>query len=216
MEVMIRKIFISLIVIVILLLSQYKILLTGYANFFTIDNPTHGVNAPILILAGGAATRVPKALELYEKGYGNRLLLTSERSLNSKVAHLFSTNEQQAKKISQELNIQAELEVVPSLKGGATSTLDEAHDLLAFCSKEKVKHLIIVTDSFHTRRALYAFKKVFQGSDIKVEASAALNEIYSEENWWRSDRGISAYLLEPIKLAVYMLSKKNVTFIKND
>jgi uncharacterized SAM-binding protein YcdF (DUF218 family) len=211
-----RKIFISLIILVILLLSQYKILLTGYANFFTIDDPTYGVNAPILILAGGAATRVPKALELYEKGYGNRLLLTTERSWNSKVAHLFSTNEQMAKRISQELNVQAELEVVPSLKGGATSTFDEAHDLLTFCSKEKIKHLIIVTDSFHTRRALYAFKKVFQGSDIKVEASAAPNEIFNEENWWRSDRGISAYLLEPIKFAVYMVSNKNVSYIKND
>ena len=211
-----RKIFISLIVLVILLLSQYKILLTSYANFFTIDNPTHGVNAPILILAGGAATRVPKALELYEKGYGNRLLLTSERPLNSKVSHLFSTNEQVAKRIFQEHNIQAVLEVVPSLKGGATSTLDEAHDLRAFCSKEKIKHLIIVTDSFHTRRALYAFKKVFKGSGIEVDASAALNEIYSEENWWRSDKGIAVYLLEPIKFFVYLLSSKNVSFIKND
>ena len=186
MKFMKRKIFISLIVLVILLLSQYKILLTSYANFFTIDNPTHGVNAPILILAGGAATRVPKALELYEKGYGNRLLLTTERLPNSKVAHLIQTNEQKARRISKELNIQAELEVVPSLKGGATSTLDEAHDLLAFCSKEKIKHLIIVTDSFHTRRALYAFKKVFQGSDIKVESSAANNETFNEENWCTS------------------------------
>jgi uncharacterized SAM-binding protein YcdF (DUF218 family) len=216
MKFMKRKIFISLIVMVILLLSQYKLLLTSYANFFTIDNSTHGVNAPILILAGGAATRVPKALELIAKGYGNRLLLTTERPLNSKVAHLFSTNEQTAKRISQELNIQAELEVVPSLKGGATSTLDEAHDLLAFCTKEKIKHLIIVTDAFHTRRALYAFKKVFQGSDIKVEASAAPNEIFNEESWWHSDRGISAYLLEPVKFSVYILSSKNVSFIKND
>jgi uncharacterized SAM-binding protein YcdF (DUF218 family) len=216
MKFMKRKIFVSLIVIAILLLSQYKLLLTSYAKFFTIDNPTHGVNAPIVVLAGGAATRVPKALELYEKGYGNRLLLTSERSQKSKISHLFSTNEQIEKRISQKLNIQAELEVVPSLKGGATSTLDEAHDLLAFCSKEKIKHLIIVTDSFHTRRALYAFKKVFQGSDIEVEASAAPNEIFNEENWWHSDRGITAYLLEPIKFAVYMVSNKNVSFIKND
>jgi uncharacterized SAM-binding protein YcdF (DUF218 family) len=211
-----HKFFISLLVLVIILLSQYKILLTSYANFFTIDNPTHGVNTPILILAGGPATRVPRALELYEEGYGNRLLVTTERPLNSKVAHLFATNEQIAKRISQELNIQTELEVVPSLKGGATSTLDEAHDLLDFCSKEKIKHLIIVTDSFHTRRALYAFKKVFQRSGIKLEASAAPNEIYSEENWWHSDRGISAYLLEPIKFAVYLLSSQNVSFVKND
>ena len=198
------------------MLSQYKLLLTGYARFFTIDNPAYGVNAPIVVLAGGIVTRLPKALELYEKGYGKRVLLTSERRLNSRVAHLFPTDEQQAEKIAQALNIKVKFEVVPSLKGGATSTFDEAYDLLAFCSKEKLKHLIIVTDSFHTRRALYAFKKVFQGSGVNVEASAALNEIYSEENWWHSDKGISAYLLEPIKLAVYMLSNKNVSFIKND
>ena len=198
------------------MLSQYKLLLTGYANFFTIDNPTHGAKAPIVVLSGGYATRIPKALELYEKGYGNRLLLTTERPLNSKVTHLFPTNEQAAEKIAQALNIQVGFEVVPSLKGGATSTFDEAYDLLAFCSEEKVKHLIIITDSFHTRRALYAFKKVFQGSGVNVEASAALNEVFSEENWWHSDKGISAYLLEPIKLAVYMLSNKNVSFVKND
>jgi uncharacterized SAM-binding protein YcdF (DUF218 family) len=140
-------------------------------------------------LSGGLVTRIPKALELYEKG---------------------------AEKISQALNIQVEFEVVPSLKGGATSTFDEAYDLLAFCSKEKLKHLIIVTDSFHTRRALYAFKKVFQGSGVNVEASAAPNEIYSEENWWHSDKGISAYLLESVKFAVYLLSSKNVSYIQND
>jgi len=104
---------------------------------------------------------------------------------------------------------------VPSLKGGATSTFDEAYDLRIFCEKENLKHLIIVTDSFHSRRALYAFKKVFQGSNIIVEASAASNEVFSEENWWLSDRGIAAYLLEPIKLAVYLLSSKNVSFVKN-
>ena len=203
-------------VIGVVLLSQYKLLLTGYANFFTIDNPTYGKDAAIVTLSGGRITRVPKALELYEKGYGNRLFLTTERSLNSRTAHLFSTNEQKANKIAHALNIQVEFEVVPSLKGGATSTFDEAYDLLALCSKEKLKNLIIVTDSFHTRRALYAFKKVFRGSGITVEASAAPNEIFNEENWWHSDRGISAYLLEPIKFAVYILSSKNVSFVKND
>jgi uncharacterized SAM-binding protein YcdF (DUF218 family) len=210
------KIILSLIVLVGLLLSQYQLLLTGYANFFTIDNPTHGVNAPILVLAGRTETRVPKALELYEKGYGSRLLLTTERALNSKVAHLVPTNEQKAEKISSELNSKVEFEVVPSLKGGATSTFDEAYDLLAFCSKEKIEHLIIVTDSFHTRRALYAFKKVFKGSGIKVDASAALNEVYNEENWWLSDKGIASYLLEPIKFFVYLLNNRNVSFVKND
>jgi uncharacterized SAM-binding protein YcdF (DUF218 family) len=213
---------ISLIIILVLFFSQYKILLTGYANLFKVDNPTYGENAAIVILSGGrhAEYRMPKGIDMYKKGYADRLLLTTERRLNSKVAHLFPIfpeNEQAFQKISQELNIQVKFEVVPSLKGGgATSTFDEAYDLLAFCSKEKIKHLIIITSSFHTRRALYAFEKVFQGSGIKVEASAASNEDFTEENWWHSDRGISAYILEPVKFVVYILTSKNVTFIKNE
>jgi uncharacterized SAM-binding protein YcdF (DUF218 family) len=196
-------------------MSQYKSMLIGYARFFTIDNPTYGVNAPIVILSGSSLTRIPKALELYQKGYGDRLLLTTERKSNSRLTSLFFTDKQRAEKIAQALNIQVEFEMVPSLKGGATSTFDEAYDLLQFCEKENLKHLIIVTDSFHTRRALYAFGKVFQESNINIEAAAALNEIFSEEDWWRSDSGISAYILEPIKFAVYMLSGANVPFVKN-
>jgi hypothetical protein len=136
--------------------------------------------------------------------------------LNSKVAHLVFTNEQLAQEISKVLAIPATFESVPSLKGVATSTFDEVHDLLAFCIKENIKHLIIVTDAFQTRRALYAFKKIFQNSNINIEAAAAINEVYSAKDWWRSDIGIAAYLLEPIKFAVYLLSDQNVSFIKND
>jgi uncharacterized SAM-binding protein YcdF (DUF218 family) len=222
-ELQMKKILkIILLIVVILIFSQYKAVLTGYANFFKVDNPTYGENAAIVILSGGrhAEYRMPKALDMYKKGYADRLLLTTERRLNSKVAHLFPIfpeNEQAFQKIFEELNIQVKFEVVPSLKGrGATSTFDEAYDLLTFCSKEKIKHLIIVTSSFHTRRALYAFDKVFHGSGIKVEASAASNEDFTEKNWWQSDRGISAYILEPVKFVVYILTDKNVTFIKNE
>ena len=211
-----RNLIISILIIFAILLSQYKAVLTGYARFFIVNNITVDSNASILILSGGPFTRIPKALELYKKRYGKRLLLTTERPLNSKLAHLAFTNEQVASEIAKMLSTPATFESVPSLKGGATSTFDEAHDLLAYCTKENIKHLIIVTDAFHTRRALYAFKKIFQDSSIKIEAAAAFNEVHSEENWWRSDRGIAAYILEPIKFAVYLLSDQNVSFVKND
>ncbi len=211
-----RNLIISIFIVLILLFSQYKSILTGYARFFIVNNITVDSNASIVVLSGGPFTRIPKALELYQTGYGERLLLTTLQPLNSKLAHLILTNEQIARKISKILAIPATFESVPSLKGGATSTFDEAHDLLAYCAKENIKHLIIVTDAFHTRRALYAFKKIFQDSSIKIEAAAALNEVYSVEDWWRSDRGIAAYLLEPIKFAVYLLSDQNVSFVKND
>ena len=211
-----RKIVVSLIIATFLLLSQYEVLLKGYARFFTIDNATSGMEATIVVLSGSKVTRIPKALELYTAGYGTRLLLTTERSWNLKINLIETTQEQLAKKIAKILGIQAKFESVRSLKGGATSTFDEAYDLLAFCNKENLRHIIIVTDSYHTRRALFAFKKVFKGTNIKVEVSAAPNEIFNEENWWYSDLGILSYVSEPIKFVAYLLYEQNVPFIKND
>jgi uncharacterized SAM-binding protein YcdF (DUF218 family) len=211
-----RKIVVSLIIAVALLLSQYEVLLKGYARFFTIDNATSGMEAAIVILSGHSITRIPKALELYTAGYGTRLLLTSERRGNFKASKIFLTQEQEGQEIAKIFNVPAKFESVPSLKGGATSTFDEAYDLLAFCKKEKLRHIIIVTDSYHTRRAFYAFKKVFKGSNIKVEVSAAPNEVFNEENWWFSDWGILSYVTEPIKFFAYLLYEQNVSFIKNN
>ena len=211
-----RKIVVSLIIAAVLLLSQYEVLLTGYARFFTIDNATSGMEATIVILSGDMRTRASRALELYTAGYGTRLLLTTTSQTSSKIAQGFPTIKKEAQEIAKILGIQAKFETVPSLKGVATSTWDEAYDLLAFCNKENLRHIIIVTDLFHTRRALLAFKKVFKGSNIKVEVSAAPNEVYNEENWWLSDRGIAHYIREPFKLAVYLFSNQNLFFIKND
>ena len=80
-------------------------------------------------------------------------------------------------------------DVIPSLGDRATSTFDEAEDVLAYGREQGWKRIIIVTDEYHTGRALYAFEKVFEGSGIDVEAAGAPNEIFFREDWWLSDRG---------------------------
>ena len=77
-------------------------------------------------------------------------------------------------------------------------------------------HIILVTDAFHTKRALLAFKKIFDNSKVNFEMSAAQNEIFNEENWWTSDQGISAYVLESIKYPIYLISSNNFDLIRND
>ena len=194
---------------------QYKSILSGYAEFFTVNNATSGADA-IVVLSGGKGTRIPHALKLFAEGYAPRLLLTDEKKLNIRFAHLFSTNEEIARAMIDELKLSVPIFTVPSLKGGATSTFDEAYDLRKFSEKEGFKKLILVTDAFHTRRAYLAFQTVFAGTAIRLEMSAAQNDIYDESNWWTSDQGISAYVLESIKYPVYLLSSRNVTFIRND
>ena len=194
---------------------QYQPILSSYAEFYTVNNATSGADA-IVVLSGGKASRIPHALNLFAENYAPRLLLTDEKKRSLRFAHLFSTNEEIAQAMIDELKLSVPIITVASLKGGATSTFDEAYDLRKFSEAEGFKRLILVTDAFHTRRAYHAFQTVFSGSEIRLEMSAAQNDFFNESNWWTSDQGISAYVLESIKYPVYLLSSRNATFIRND
>ena len=57
---------------------QYRAVLTAYASFFTVNTPTKGADA-IIVLSGGPATRIPRGLELFREGYAARIFLTDEK-----------------------------------------------------------------------------------------------------------------------------------------
>jgi uncharacterized SAM-binding protein YcdF (DUF218 family) len=190
-------------------------ILTGYANWFIKDNATKGADA-IIILSGGRMTRVPKGLELWSKGYAPLLCLTASKPLNAKYRHLHRSNFEFARAVVREADLNATFTVIPSLGDGATSTFDEAADALAFSKERKWTRIIIVTDGFHTRRALLAFEKVFDDSGIEVQAAAVPNDIFDATNWWTSDRGISSFVLETVKYPVYFFWSEEPTVVRND
>ena len=194
---------------------NHESILTVYAKFFTVSNATPGADA-IVVLSGSKMTRIPHALKLFEEGYAPEILLTDEKKKDTRFSHLFPSNEMIAHAMIEELGLSPQVQIIQSQKGGATSTFDEAFDLLKLSEKKRFRHLILVTDAFHSRRAYHAFKTVFEDSEINIEMSAVSNEIFNENNWWTSDQGISAYVLESIKYPVYLLSSRNVTFIRND
>ena len=194
---------------------KHESILTAYAKFFNINNAKPGADA-LVVLSGGKFTRIPHALKLYEEGYATEILLTDEKKRSIRFAHLLPKNEMIAQAMIEELGLTAPFSIIQSQKGGATSTFDEAYDLLKLSEKKNYRHLIIVTDAFHSRRAYHAFQTVFEETEINIEMSAASNKIFNENNWWTSDKGISAYVLESIKYPIYLLSSRNATFIRND
>ena len=141
--------------------SQYKSILTAYAKFFTVNNATLGADV-IVVLSGSKDTRIPHALKLFEEGYAPEILLTDEKKRNIRFSHLFPTNGMIAQAMIEELEMSVPVSTIQSQKGGATSTFDEAYDLLKLSENKRYRHLILVTDSFHTRRAYHAFQTVFE------------------------------------------------------
>tara|TARA_B100001057_G_scaffold496526_1_gene598218 strand:- start:5823 stop:6476 length:654 start_codon:yes stop_codon:yes gene_type:complete len=192
-----------------------KPLLTGYARFFSVQTADRGANA-LVCLSGGKVTRVPETLRLWNHGYASSIYLTDEKKPNREFSKLESGNLRFAQAVVSEMELNATWETIPSLTGGSTSTFDEAEDVLAYAKQKDWKRIIIVTDEFHTRRACYAFEKVFDGSGIEVETAGASNEVFSDDNWWQSDRGISSYVLETIKFPVYLFWDQEPTVVRND
>ena len=199
------KVGLGVIVLTILLVLFFRVsILTAYAELFEVDNAEKGADA-IICLSGGKQTRVPKTLELWTEGYAPKVFLTDQKKMNRKFSHLEISNLDFAKEVSKIIKLDLPWEIIPSKNDGATSTFDEAFDALSFAKENNWKRIIIVTDNFHTRRALHAFEKVFQGSGITIQVSGAENEIFSSENWWKSDRGILSYFSETIKFQNYFL-----------
>ncbi len=197
-----------------ILLLFHKPLLSGYATLFNASAYTKGADG-ILILAGNPETRVEKTVELYRQGYGKQILLTSARSQGNKYHHIFRSQIETVADVMAYEGIK-DFTLVPSLKGGATSTFDEAYDMAKYAGDHNITHLIIVTDTFHTARALYAFKKVFSklGVTVRLEAAGAGNNHFDESNWWRSESGLTSYFLEPLKFFVYLFRSSNLEGIE--
>jgi len=199
----------------LLLFLLHPFVLPGYAWLFQKQNATKGADA-IICLSGGRTTRVPESLRLWNRGFAKQLFVTAVKAKNKEFQKLELSNLGFASAVTERMDLNATWELLPSLSGGATSTFDEAEDALALSLEKKWNRIIIVTDEFHTRRAHYAFQKIFEGSGVKVEVAGAPNELFSIEDWWKSDRGIMAYFGETIKFPVYFFSSSEPKLVRND
>ena len=206
----------GVLVIALFLIGLFRtFFLTCYANWFITDNASKGADA-IIILSGGRMTRTPKGLDLWQKGFAPLIFLTNEQPRNSNYQHLEISNLEFAKRVAAQSNANVPWAVIPSISGGGTSTFDEAVDTLRLAKERDWRRIIIVTDHFHTRRALYAFEKVFDKSGIEVQVGAANNEIFDATNWWTSDIGISSFVLETIKYPIYLFWSEEPKLVRND
>ena len=190
-------------------------LLTEYALWFRVDNPTPGADA-IVILGPRHTPRVDKAFELVEAGYSSQLLLTELPSVPWEYGVLRDDPTLWTVLYGEVRSSFPEVSLVRNFQGGVLSTWDEAWDIRRHCEAHKFKHIIIVTNGFHTRRSLYAFEKVFKGTGIKVEVAAASNGSWDETFWWKTENGLQAYVTEPAKFLVYLFTDHNVSFLQND
>lgn len=80
----------------------------------------------------------------------------------------------------------------PSLAG---NTREEAVLLRRLVDKQRWQRVLVVTSSYHTRRARHIYLRVFRDSaDVRV--IAASDGGYNPDKWWNSRSGVKFFFME--------------------
>ena len=185
-----------IVIALILLVIVSPLWLRGLANLLLVDQEPREADA-ILILGGGDGSREDRGIALYREGWAPLLITSGER------IHAPGIDKTFAKISAEYLTAQGiPLEDI-LLFNGTTSTFDEAESSLSLAKERGHTALLVVTDSFHTRRASLVFAKVYRHSDVQVTFVAAHPAWYNAGSWWREERAFLAVLEEYVKLVFY-------------
>ena len=158
------------------------VIVAGWAAFkapswLVVDQTIHKADIAV-VLGGGGGSRLRTGLFLYDTGTVNQLVLVDEKKQYWK--HMLD---------QQCTNCKAEGKNIVILEG-STNTITDAQLILQYCTQNKIKRILIVTDPYHTRRALLAFKSQFKQSNIKtslVSSGDYVGKLSPDQRWWQDD-----------------------------
>ncbi len=166
-------------------------------RFLNVDAPPAPADA-IVVLASNPK-RIRHAVALYAQGYAPVVAFTDATYKDAGLACSSALLDVPA---AQALGLPAESVVITGDE--VASTYDEAVAVRALVAEHGWQRLIVVTDPFHTRRAVATFRALIP--TVTVTASATPDGDYDPRHWWRSEEGVMAAITEVGKLAYYWIA----------
>jgi len=180
----------GLFVIIISLIILGLIGLRAIGTFLIVSTDISPGDA-IIVLSGGDETRMQTALKLYDEDYGKIIILTETGEIVEGYEHLHSFA----------MRIQLLANGIPSgnillTDEVVSSTKDEARAVKNLMLSRQMTSGIIVTDSFHTRRAYKLFIEEFKDTGIRLSIRPTESGWYFARNWYLTVDGWKFTLLE--------------------
>jgi len=149
--------------------------------------------------------RSRRAADLFLTGRASRIVLTNENQISrwseSQQRNLF-TYEWEKDVLHKAGVSDDKIEV---LSEPVTSTYSEALRTFDYARQNQLKSLVVVTSAYHSRRALWIFRKVFNdsGIDVSLEPVAAGQQTPQPFFWWLQPSGWKVVATEYPKLIYY-------------
>lgn len=194
--------------LIVALILVWPPLAWGAARWLLIDARPERADA--LVVLGGSSTykeRTEYAARLFKEGFAPAVLLTDDGLRGG-----WSQEQQRNPFFVERAAAALEAAGVPrenveTLAPQTSSTYEEARLLREYASARGLKSLLVVTSGYHSRRALWTFERVFEGSGVRVGLAAVEpgRQTPAPASWWMSVKGWRVVALEYVKLAYYRL-----------
>ena len=181
----------------------------GAARFLIVRTPV--THADAIVMLSGSATfreRARHVAQLYNEGRAPRVLLTND-NLRSGWSESEQRNPFYYERAINELREAAvPAEKIEVSMDPILGTYDEAWVVRLYCERHQIRSIVVVTSGYHSRRALWTFRKVFSGSGIEVSMDPvdAGIDTPSASTWWLKRFGWEMVPKEYAKLGCYWLN----------
>ena len=151
-------------------------------------------HADALVVLAGSSTyleRTHRAAQLFREGRAPKVILTND-NLTSGWSVEEERNPLFVERAAAELRRlgvpEGMIEVVP---GRVVSTYDEAVQLRQYSHERGLRSILVVTSAHQSRRALWTFRRVFDGSGVVIgmDPVAPGEQAPTSATWWRHRLG---------------------------
>jgi uncharacterized SAM-binding protein YcdF (DUF218 family) len=165
-------------------------------------------SADAIVVLGGSSTyleRADWAARLYQEGRAPVILLTNDGAVggwNEAEQRNPYFYELAARELQRRGVPAAKILVVPKT---VSSTYEESLELRDYALVHKLKRLQVVTSAYHSRRALWSFRRAFEGSEVEVGVDSPPPGWQTPRpgSWWLHRRGWKFVAGEYVKMLYY-------------
>lgn len=192
----------------VLLLAAWSLVAWAGARALIVRSDLARADA-LVVLSGGSSypERTRRAAELFAEGRAPKIVLTNDGILGP------WSDEKERNPTFTELEAEALLgagipaESIEALPQQVSSTYDEALLLHDYARARGLRSILVVTSAYHSRRALWVWRRVFRESGISVGLVPASTGEQSPPpaTWWWHWRGWRSVAGEYPKFVYYWL-----------
>ena len=194
---------------IVAMLALLPSLAWGAARLLIVRTPA--AHAEAIVMLSGSATfheRAQHAAQLYKEGRAGKIILTND-NLKSGWSEAEQRNPFYYERAKQEL-IQSGVpeQNIEVLMDPILGTYHEVCVIKLYCESHNIHSIVVVTSGYHSRRALFTFRKVFSGSETEVgmDPVEAGIDTPSPATWWYKSFGWQVVGQEYGKLLCYRLN----------